>query len=127
MAGVASVVSRADSVRQTCSRALPGIGAFEPPQPVIDGQSNLYYFSFVTVTSLGYGDISPASDLTRILAPVEAIIGAIIVAALVGRIVGLLVAQTSENDTNTRLDALAEAVDRLGQQPPSTDQPGEPT
>jgi hypothetical protein len=88
-------------------------GAFEPPQPVLDGQSDLYYFSFVTITSLGYGDVSPTSDLTRILAPLEAVLGAILLAALVGRIVGLLVAQTSETETQSRLDKLTRAVERL--------------
>ena len=88
-------------------------GAFEPPQRVVDGQTDLYYFSFVTVTSLGYGDISPASDLTRVLAPIEAVMGAILIAALVGRIVGLLVAQTTSGATERQLDALTRAVERL--------------
>lgn len=48
--------------------------SFEPPQPVVDGQTDLFYFSFITLASLGYGDIAPASDLIRILAPLEAII-----------------------------------------------------
>ncbi|MGI9578458.1 MAG: potassium channel family protein [Microthrixaceae bacterium] len=87
--------------------------AFEPPQPVIDGQTDLYYFSFVTVTSLGYGDIAPASDLTRVLAPIEAVVGLILIAALVGRIVALLVAQNVESVTQLRLDVLARAVERL--------------
>ena len=71
--------------------------AFAPPQSVVDGETTMYYFSFVTLTSLGYGDIAPASDAPRILATLESIIGAILLAALVGRIVGLLVAQ--ETDT----------------------------
>lgn len=93
------------------ARADPA--AFEPPQPVIDGQSDLYYFSFVTITTLGYGDVAPASNLTSILAPIEAVLGAVLLAALVGRIVGLLVAQASESETHTRLDALTRAVERL--------------
>ena len=88
--------------------------AFLPPQPVIDGQTDLYYFSFVTLVSLGYGDIAPASDLVRVLAPIEAVIGAILLAALVGRIVGLLVAQPAEPETQAQLDALTRAVERLG-------------
>ena len=100
------------------ARSSPG--AFEPPQPVIDGQSDLYYFSFVTITTLGYGDVAPASDLTSILAPIEAVLGAILLAALVGRIVGLLVAQTSESDTQARLDALTRAVERLEPDSPNS-------
>ena len=85
--------------------------AFEPPQPVVNGQTDLYYFSFVTVTSLGYGDIGPASDLTRILAPIEAVVGAILIAALVGRIVGLLVAQTADAANTQRLEAILAAIE----------------
>lgn len=100
-AGVFTVIARGDPA------------AFDPPQPVIDGQSDLYYFSFVTLTSLGYGDISPSANLTRILTPIEAVLGVVILAALVGRIVGLLVAQTTDSDTQARLDELTRAVECL--------------
>ena len=46
------------------------------------------YFSFVTLTTLGYGDISPVTPLAQVLAMLEAITGvfylAIIVAGLIG-------------------------------------------
>jgi hypothetical protein len=46
------------------------------------------YFSFVTMTSLGYGDMAPISEIARTLAWVQAVLGqlylAITVAALVG-------------------------------------------
>lgn len=38
-------------------------------------ESPLFYFSFVTLTTLGYGDISPASPLAMSLATLEAIVG----------------------------------------------------
>lgn len=51
--------------------------------------AELLYFSFVTLTTLGYGDILPVSPLARVLAALEAIAGqlylTILVAALVGR------------------------------------------
>jgi hypothetical protein len=34
-----------------------------------------FYFSIVTITTLGYGDITPASSMTRILASIEVILG----------------------------------------------------
>lgn len=74
--------------------------AFDPPQLVIEGETSMYYFSFVTLTSLGYGDISPLHDAPRILATLEAIVGAIILTALVGRIVGMLVAQLTRRDAD---------------------------
>lgn len=93
------------------ARADPA--AFEPAQFVIDGESSLYFFSFVTLTTLGYGDIAPASDAVRILATVEAIIGLMLLAAVVGWVVGLLVAARTGADTDRRLDELAATLDRI--------------
>ena len=51
------------------------------------GFSAFLYFSFTTLTTVGYGDISPASDITRMLTNLEAIVGqmypAIIISILV--------------------------------------------
>ena len=93
------------------ARANPA--AFEPAQRVIDGESSLYYFSFVTLTSLGYGDISPVTATVRILATLEAVIGVMLLAAVVGWVVGLLVAARASTSTDQRLDELAAAIDRL--------------
>lgn len=50
--------------------------------------AQLLYFSYVTLTTLGYGDITPAMPLTKTLAFLEAIAGtfylAIVVASLIG-------------------------------------------
>lgn len=48
------------------------------------------YFSLVTMTTLGYGDIIPVSDEARSLATLEAVAGQFYVAVLVARIVGIL-------------------------------------
>lgn len=46
------------------------------------------YFSYVTLTTLGYGDISPAEPLSRVLVYLEAMVGtfymAIVIASLIG-------------------------------------------
>jgi hypothetical protein len=49
---------------------------------------DLTYFSFVTLTTLGYGDISPALPLVRFLAFMEAIVGQLYIAILVASLVG---------------------------------------
>ena len=49
---------------------------------------NFLYFSFVTVTTLGYGDITPASDVARSIAALEATTGTLYVAVLIARLVG---------------------------------------
>ena len=47
------------------------------------------YFSFITLSTVGYGDIIPASGLARMLAMVEAVFGMFYVALLVARLVSL--------------------------------------
>ncbi len=48
----------------------------------------LVYFSFVTLTTLGYGDISPVSNLARSLTILEALTGTLFLAVLISRLVG---------------------------------------
>ncbi|MGA8759950.1 MAG: potassium channel family protein [Stellaceae bacterium] len=49
----------------------------------------ILYFSFVTLTSTGFGDISPVHPLVRTLANVEAIIGQLYPATLLARLITL--------------------------------------
>ena len=53
----------------------------------------LFFFSFVTLTTLGYGDILPVSSAAKGLAIAEAIVGPVFLAILMARLVGLYVAQ----------------------------------
>lgn len=49
----------------------------------------LIYFSFMTLTSVGYGDITPLHPFARSLADIEAIIGQLYPATLLARLVTL--------------------------------------
>ncbi len=51
------------------------------------------YFSFVTLATVGYGDIIPLSRLAGMLAYMEAIAGQMYVAILVARLVGMQLSQ----------------------------------
>ena len=51
--------------------------------------SNLIYFSLVTMTSTGYGDIAPVHPVARSLANLESIIGQLYPATLLARLVSL--------------------------------------
>ncbi|MBL4743932.1 MAG: hypothetical protein JKX87_04760 [Cycloclasticus sp.] len=51
------------------------------------------YFSFVTLTTLGYGDISPANEMARSFVYMEAIFGQFYIAILVASIVGSLISK----------------------------------
>ena len=52
-------------------------------------QLNLTYFSFVTLTTLGYGDITPLHPTARIFAIMEALLGQLYPATLLARLVSL--------------------------------------
>lgn len=54
------------------------------------------YYSFVTLTTLGYGDIVPIAPVARSLAIVEALIGQLYLAVLVARLVGLYIAYSKK-------------------------------
>jgi hypothetical protein len=68
-------------------RAWPGSfagttsGSLEAPRAI--------YFSFVTIATLGYGDVVPTSEPARGLALVEAVSGQMYLAVLVARLVSL--------------------------------------
>jgi hypothetical protein len=47
------------------------------------------------MTTLGYGDVAPVSDVARALAAVEALIGQLYLAVLVAALVGAYVARTN--------------------------------
>jgi voltage-gated potassium channel len=51
--------------------------------------SSFMYFSLVTLTTLGYGDIAPVNPLARNLVVLESFFGQVYMAILVARIVGL--------------------------------------
>jgi hypothetical protein len=73
------------------------------------GESSLLpvftYFSFVTMTTLGYGDISPVAEHARTLAWLEALLGQLYLAVMVAGFVALHI---SENMKKNRGDPPAE-------------------
>ena len=52
-------------------------------------QTSAIYFSFVTLATLGYGDIAPRAEIARGLAIVEGVGGQLFLAVLVARLVSL--------------------------------------
>ncbi len=65
-------------------------GAFDGSLPVDSEDWSLewIYYSFVTLTTLGYGDILPVSATARALAYSEAVVGVFYMAMLVAALVG---------------------------------------
>jgi hypothetical protein len=64
--------------------------------------SKLIYFSFVTLTTLGYGDISPQRPLAEMLTVVEAIIGQFYVAVVVTYLLSIYITQTIDERKEKR-------------------------
>ncbi len=59
--------------------------------------NNFSYFSFVTLATLGYGDIVPLARFTRAWAILEAVIGQLYLAVVVARVVGLYIVNRRNN------------------------------
>ena len=55
-----------------------------------------YYFSFITLSTVGYGDITPLSNGARTLAMTEAMTGTLYMAVLISRLVALYSSQGPE-------------------------------
>jgi hypothetical protein len=58
--------------------------------------SNLLYFSFTTITTVGFGDILPLSEPARWLGAMEAVVGQTFLAVLIARLVGIHIGQTMQ-------------------------------
>lgn len=56
------------------------------------------YFSFVTLSTVGYGDIMPAAPAARLLAIVEATAGMLYVTVLIARLVALYSKEKTEDE-----------------------------
>ena len=81
-------------------------GSFNFPLPYLQANpsliesgtpfSLLLYYSFVTLATLGYGDITPATPPAQSLAALEAITGQFYLAILVARLVGIYISNKSK-------------------------------
>ena len=55
------------------------------------------YYSFVTLTTMGYGDITPVHPIARSLATSEALAGQLYIAVMLSRLMALHVSTDSKN------------------------------
>ena len=65
---------------------------------VSDERFLFLYFSFVTLTTLGYGDISPITPVASSMAILEAIIGQLYLVVAIALLVGLRVSHSRRNE-----------------------------
>jgi len=76
----------------------------DPQSIQLDTRGVFMYFSFCTLTTLGYGDITPVSRIARTLCWMEAVIGQFYLAILVARLVGLYLAAEMVKSRPSRVD-----------------------
>ena len=68
--------------------SIQGGEFFAQPGPIRPG--DFVYFSFITLTTVGYGDLSPFSNSARSAAVIEAVLGQVFLVTAVARIVSLM-------------------------------------
>jgi hypothetical protein len=76
-------------------------GAFQITLPPFESntlEANFMYFSYITITTTGYGEIVPLHPFARSLVQVEAIIGVLYPVILIGR----LVSDANENNAKKK-------------------------
>lgn len=79
--------------------SVPNAFAFGPlathaeVDPILGGLRFFVYYSLVTLSTLGYGDITPLAPMARSLASIEAVVGQFYIAVLVAQLVGTHIAQ----------------------------------
>ena len=79
------------------AQAIPG--AFNGVEQLVwyDNFADVAYYSYVTLTTLGYGDISPVAPITRFLVYMEAVVGVFYMAILVASLIGVGINESQKN------------------------------
>lgn len=67
------------------------------PKPWTENLFEVIYFSFITLTTVGYGDISPALPIPRFFVFIESILGSFYLAIMVASLVSSRLSQTSQS------------------------------
>ena len=87
-----------------CATEMASPGSFVMSVPGQDhraaaplDRSDLSYYSFITLATVGYGDVTPTTQLARTLAWTEAITGQFYLAILVAGLVGFKVTQAMKS------------------------------
>jgi len=75
---------------QLVLRLVPGAFAFaQGPREAAPADYRLVYYSFITLTTIGYGDITPVHPAARSLAVAEGLVGQLYPAILIARLVSM--------------------------------------
>lgn len=121
LAGLARTVFSLAGVRYAALlavlTALAGAQAFSTAEKV--PTDDALYWSISTMTTVGYGDVTPSTDAGRAIAVAVMLVGIGFVAVLTGAIAQRFIAPTEEavlmgeRELRDRLDAIAARLDRI--------------
>ena len=73
-------------------------GSFSLTREFSRNPAHFIYFSFITLTTVGYGDILPVSNPARSLAVLEAMVGQMYLAVTMARLVAVHISQTRRQE-----------------------------
>jgi len=74
-------------------------GSFDIPQNLQEESTSFTYYSYVTLTTLGYGDITPVSAQAKSFSLLEAITGQLYLAILIARLVAINIFQSMQKES----------------------------
>lgn len=78
------------------------------------GLAEAVYFSMVTMTTIGFGDVTPASDALRLLTPLEALLGVGLLTATVSWLLGVYPALSRRRSLAYEITLLREVEEQEG-------------
>ena len=91
----------------------PGAFVFPAPSPTVPVHPSYFaYFSFVTLTTVGYGDTIPVEPIARSLATLEASLGQLYPAIILARLVSIEVSQRDRKELSKSRKDLAQDLRR---------------
>ena len=104
-------LSGQDGTVATWTTTFDGGTAADPETPV--GVKYLYslYWSLTTLTTVGYGDVTPANDTERAFTCMVLLLGALVFGYMIGNVSAMMAQLTrQENEIRDRMDAVKDYV-----------------
>ena len=65
-------------------------------------QADLMYFSLITMTTIGYGDITPTSPPARMLSALQGVVAQLYIAIIIARLVGMELANRRDRPSQSK-------------------------
>jgi len=105
--------SDGDSLRRFVETTSPG--SFTLAEGMGNDRTTFFYFSLITMTSLGYGDVTPATDIARAISVYLVVFGQLYLAIQVAILVGKFIkgSDITEKDRQKEIEDLKKEIRSL--------------